>query len=320
MPLEAETPSSVMYGCLKQFASIKNNELARILFAETFIYGGKPLVDRLGERTFLSRTVVRSKPGDFSERAFSPFTESAQTVVALMSVKYPGLSGKHVIIDYLSGEACEAMCASLRALGLNDTLYRNITSRVKQMELSNLADKATLLALQFITTGCLGDPTRATEITQEFSRHILNSSFRTAIAQEGDPISLAASTQDSHFGLCRIVNGKIRMPTYPLRTDSEGTEIGSLTTAPGAINDVGRTVSRRHLLIFRDESGRWWAQGLGSTNGTVVIRGDSKEEQVIEAPRSQREPNAKPEPVQLFPSDTIRLADTTEFMVLEITE
>lgn len=321
MPLDTETPSSVMYGCLKQFASIKNNELARVLFSETFIYGGKPLVDRLGERTLLSRTIVRAAPGDFSERAFAPFTESAQTVCALMSVKHPGATGKNEIISYLSGEACETMCASLRSLGLNDTLYRNITSRVSQMELSNLTDKATLLVLQFICTGCLGDPSRATEITQDFSRRILSAaSFRTDVAREGEGYPVTTQALNTRFGLCRIIDGKIRMPTYPLNIGPEGTEIGSLATAAHAINDVDRTVSRRHLLIYRDEDGRWWARGLGSTNGTVVIRGDSKEEQVVEAPRGKREPNSQPVPVQLFASDTLRLADTTEFMILEIAD
>lgn len=318
MPLDTETPSSIMYGCLKQFASIKNNELARVLFSDSFGYGGKPIIDRLGERTLLSRTIVHAAPGDFPERAFAAFPESAISICGMMSAKHPGAAGKAEIISYLSGEACDAMCDSLTALGLNGTLYRNITSRVSQMELSNLTDKATLLVLQFISTGCLGNPQRATEITQEFARHILSSSFRTDIAREGDTPAIMPENTDVRYGLCRIVNGKMRMPTYPLSTSPEGTEIGSLTTAANAINDVDVTVSRRHLRVYRDESGRWFAQGLGSTNGTTVIRGDSKAEQVVELPRARRGAEPLGEPVQIFASDILRLADTTQFMVLEI--
>ncbi len=319
MPNEVETPSSVMYGCMKQFASIKNNELARTLFSDSFNYGGAPMKDRLGERTLLSRTVVRAAPGDFPESAFSDFPGSAISICANILAKYPNPEGKGQVVDYFAGEACNAMCAALQGFGLNDTLYRNMCTHLEQMNLPNESDKATLLILLFISAGCLGDPACAAEITQQFSRRIASSGFRTSIARDDDLSRTVGSPEtDSRIGLCRIVGGKLRMPAYLLSTDPEGTEIGSLSTAKGAINDVDATVSKRHVRIFRDADGHWYAEGLGSTNGTTVIRGETKWEEVVEPPRSRRQSNAPAMAVPIFPSDTLCLANSTRFLVLEI--
>lgn len=320
MASDIETPSSIMYGCMKQFGGITNSELARVLFSDTFMYGGVPLVSRLNERTLLSRTIVHASPGDFYERAFDDFPKSAQTICALISKKHAGVSGKARIIGYFADEACELMCGALRQAGLNDVLYRNITSRVCQMELSSAADKATLLILQFIVSGALGDPARAAEITQDFSRRIINSSFSTNVAQEGSLPIAETEEQDVRLGLCRIIGGKLRMPAHTLSIRPEGTEIGSLATSEGSINDVDETVSRHHLRVFRSDDAQWYAMGLKSTNGTYVIRGDSKLSVEIEPPSSSRPADWVATPVPIFPSDVLCLASDTRFMVLELAE
>lgn len=320
MPIDIETPSSIMYSCMKQFGGIKNSELARMLFSESFQYGGSAIVSRLNERTLLSRTIVHAAPGDFYESAFADFPGNAQTICSMIMARYGGQEGKEKIVAYFANDACELMCESLQAFGLNDVLYRNITSRVCQMELSNTADKATLLILQFIATGCLGNPARAAEITQEFSRRIINSSFSTSIAQEGTSPAPLQDESTTKLGLCRIIDGRLRMPAHTLSTLPNGTEIGSLSTSDSAINDVDETVSRRHLRVYRGSDGQWYAIGLGSTNGTSVIRGDTKQTNVIEPPRSVRTPDYVAQPVPIFPSDTLCLAGNTQFMVLELAE
>ena len=314
-----ETPSGVMYRCCKQFGHINFNDLAAMVFSDTFNYGGAPMRERLTERTFLSRVVTRALPGDFPERAFRPFPELAEAVCARLLAAHPGIAGKREVIAYLAGPACEDMCMALRAYGANDILYRNIVGRLQQMELSNETDKATLLVLQFIATGCLGDSARAAELTQEYTRRIFSAGFRTALPHEGEaPVGIAEEDADTHLGLCRIIDGKLKMPAHPLSTDEFGTEIGLFATGPCAINDVDQTVSRRHVRIVRDSAGRWYAQGLGSTNGTTVIRGDTKVEEPIELPRDQRSASEASKPVRIYPSDILCLAGTTRFMVLEL--
>ena len=315
----AETPSGVMYRCCKQFGHINFNDLAVMVFSDAFNYGGAPMRERLTERTFLSRVVTRALPGDFPERAFKPFPELAESICARFLSAHPGIAGKREVIAFLAGPACEDMCAALRAYGTDDILYRNIIGRLQQMELASETDKATLLMLQFIATGCLGDPARAAELTQEYTRRLFSAGFRTALPHEGEaPSGIAEEDVDTHLGLCRIIDGKLKMPAYPLSTEEAGTEIGLFATGPCAINDVDQTVSRRHLRIVRDSSGRWYAQGLGSTNGTTVIRGDTKTEETIEAPRGKRSGSDASKPIRIYPSDILCLAGTTRFMVLEL--
>ena len=308
-----------MYRCFKQFGHIAINELANLLFNESYSYGGTPIHERLTERTFLSRVVTHAEPGTFSERAFNNFPSSAERVCSRVFSSYPKAEGKLQVVELFAGDACEDMAAALRAYGLNDILYCNVIGKLYQMELSSVADKAMLLILMTIATGCLGNPERAAEITQEHTMRILSSGFRTAAAHESDVADVVGALDTSaRLGLCRIVGGKLRLPAYPLADDGNDTEIGLLATDAGAINDVEDTVSRRHLRIFRDEQGRWFAQGLGSTNGTTVIRGDTKLEEPIELPAKQRTGRDASQPVRIYPSDVLCLAGSTKFMVLEL--
>lgn len=312
-------PSSVMYAHMKQFGGISNKDLAAIVFADDFSYGGAPISQRVADRTFLTRNVVHVAPATFTERAFGPLPQVAERISSLLISKYPGREGKEALVRHFNGAACEDMCAALRACGLNDALYRNITGRVEQMELSSDADKVVLLVLQFVSTGCLGDVSRATEITLDHSRRIVSSGFRTTAAVEGDRSeSLLEREEQYNLGLCRVSGGSLVMPAHALSTGADGTEIGSLATASGAINDVDETVSKRHARVFRDEQGRWFVEGLGSTNGTSIVRGDTKEREVVEPARADREPGREYPPVRIYPSDMLCLADTTQFMVVAV--
>jgi hypothetical protein len=318
MVLDIETPSEVMYSCLKQFGGIKNVELANTLFSKTFMYGGVPIVERLGERTLVSRTIARAAPGDFPEGAFRPFHESAQIVYSRIASRYPGAHGREKILGYFTGEACDRMGDCLQNLGLNDMLYRNMTDRLSQLDLVSIGDKLMLLVMQFIATGALGNPSRAAKLTQEYVRMISVANFATDVVREGEPLPEHAEQLGVRLGLCRLIDGKMRMPAYVLNATEEGTEIGALSTEEGAINDVGPGVSRRHLRVFRGADGCWYAQGLGSTNGSTVIRADDESQEVIEPPRSERTSGEDAPCVQIFANDTLCLAGRTQFAVLEI--
>lgn len=85
-----------------------------------------------------------------------------------------------------------------------------------------------------------------------------------------------------------------------------GTVVGSMVTEGDAVVDVDADVSKRHARIWLD-GGKWYIQDLKSTNGTYLIRGDSKAECPVAG-----------EPVELFASDTICLGATTCFMVWDV--
>ena len=109
------------------------------------------------------------------------------------------------------------------------------------------------------------------------------------------------------------MNGAARPPIHTLSPlDST---VGSLASGPGAVTDVDVDVSRRHLRIWQ-EDGRWLCQGLGSTNGTVLLSGADKSMKVVEPPKSERRGTCPP--VELGLGDILILGRTTRFLVMGI--
>ncbi len=357
---ETDTPSSAMFSAYKEFAQISNKSLASVLLSDSMNYGdGKTPRSRIGERTFLSREVVHAEPGKFPPSFYANLFEAAQQTYRMLVAKHPGDKGKQAMGAFYCLQAADAMCAALRAFGKNDLLYRNMLERLATMSLASEADRLVLMTLQFEVTGCFGDPGRAADMVQEALRKTTAASFRTSIS-DGSPMVNSAPSSSAKLGLCRVVDGNLRPHIYPLRADATGTEIGSLATASGAINDVEPTVSRRHLRIYQDADGEWYAVGLESTNGTILISGADGSESVVEAPRKVRQAlaaskstastatpaNAKatPEsakvapasakstpanakaarggsqPVRIQPGDQLVLGGTTRFMVLGLAE
>ena len=96
---------------------------------------------------------------------------------------------------------------------------------------------------------------------------------------------------------------------------SDGVEIGALALGPDDINDVEPDVSGHHLRVWCNEAGRWCVQGLGSSNGTVLISGEDGSETVVEPARSGA--SACAEPVEVHAGDELVLAGSTRFMLIE---
>lgn len=322
MMQDNEYPSTAMYSTLKQFAGISNKDLAKQLFASTYSYGGSSIHERFEERTFLTRNIVRAEPGSFPESAFLDFPSSARLLCSKILSKQPGIKWRQDVCDYFFDTASMRMCQALKDNGLNDLLYVNMRDQIQKMRLDSLADKAELFVLLFISTGCLGDPARAVEITQQHAQQLVHSELRTVISSNSSFLEADNENTDGFkkIGLCRVISDKLAMPIHLISTQPEGTEIGTLATASGAINNVDMAVSRRHARVFRDETGTWNIQGLGSTNGTTVIRGGTNERIVVEPPRGERKSEEHYAPVPIYPWDTICLAGVTKFVVLEIAD
>lgn len=105
---------------------------------------------------------------------------------------------------------------------------------------------------------------------------------------------------------------------YPLSTENEGTLIGSLATGKNGINDVGMDVSRNHLRIFTRDN-VWFAQDLGSTNGSQLISGADKSTTAI-GPKDNGRSREPSTPAKIEHGDILRLGATTQFLVLRIAE
>ena len=305
------TPSRVMYNDLKSFGGIKLGSAADILLSDRPRAGGRSLRERAAATaSFLTREVCDAEPGRYGERDFSDFSTAALTLTGRMVDRLGGTDAHERICRHYREEAVRQMCDALDAYGRKGTLYANAVERVATMTLANEKDRASVLVLLFVATGCLDQPYRAFRLADDFARAKLSGYFHTKTDADG-PAPVPAAPRETSMALVRERNGVGDSRFYQL--DPSGTEIGAFSDGPSDISEVELDVSAPHLRIWR-EDGRWYCEGLGSTNGTTIVSTDGRVS-VVEPPKRERARDWRPEPHELFSADLICLGAHTCFRV-----
>ena len=122
------------------------------------------------------------------------------------------------------------------------------------------------------------------------------------------PCDLKQTGTTYALGLIRIDNELVVGGPYVVEPSAIGSVIGALALEDRAVTDVGPDASARHLRIFT-ESNAWYAQDLGSTNGTYLV----------EASNGKKLDISSGAPAQLHPGDTLCLGLSTTFAVVATT-
>lgn len=315
-----ETPSSYMFSDLRKFGRLTNREAAQELLSATVTYGGKAPRMRIADRTFLSRQIVHALPGQTHPELFADFFQSSQTLTSRIIANQPNpATAREEVRDHYCGEAALGMRRVLRDFDLDDMLYANAVSRIAAAKFRAESDRTVLYVMLFLATGCLADPQHAVSIVERFVEYKLAMDIGTVEMDVGAEYESRPNSERDEIvlGLLRVSGDTARPPIHPLATTDEGTLVGSLADGESVINDVDVDVSRRHLRIWRDGA-RWYAQGLGSTNGTTLIPGDGGDPVVIEPPRAKRAHDGSYPPVEINNSDVLCLGATTHFLVMRI--
>lgn len=310
--MDIATPCCVLFDTLKTFGSISNKDAAKVILTDKPVYGGKSPRERIGDKSYLSRTIVHSYPGDFDESMFVDFGISAYT---LLSKLKKTCGSAQLVTNYLATTGARDMASALVECSQDGMYYSNAVKKLMQMSALSENDRAGLLVMLFLATGCIGDPRWAAKQVFVFASKSLASNPSTSSLESGHLEDSTLPEPEMHLALFRVIGGMVKSWPYVLSTDPDGTEIGYLSAAANSINDVEVTVSRHHLRIWRATDGCWYAQGLESRNGTELIR-DGKRI-VIEPPRNARE-GFIAHPVQLFAGDELRLARDTVFRVVRV--
>lgn len=300
-----ERPRQVVFNLLKSTWGIEHRETLDLLGTD---YVASRYDD--SRKTARCREIVNIEPERYVPGTFRPFGETAPTLVSLMHAARRGPKTNGEIVGYFSGEAAGAMRAALDRYGLDGVLFSNTVSDIANDARLSDTDKAHLLVLLFCAAGCTGDVPAAVDETLA-ANTVMGARFTTYQADEG--AQLAGLDEPTEFALLRVDPGG-RGGRHVLSTGPGGTVIGRQATEVGSIADVDMQVSKRHARVWRDDDGAWWVQGLGSTNGTVLIDGATRETVVVEPPAAERA-GAEPAPVPLRLGDTLVLAGTTQFWV-----
>ena len=303
------SPCFVVFDFLKREAGVNYKDFAMHLFNKEARLGKVPLLTRLEDKTFMSRQVVRLAPGDMSVGMFDDFASTA--TFAWNALK--GASGNSAY-NKLIDVAVPQMVDSLRAFELKDKSFMNVVVTVANMPQLTEGAKGSLIMLLFITAGCTGDVSFSIDKTIE-QMNAQGATMRTAQSQEtADFEPVEVKPDDFGLTLFRIKNGVMVTPGFDLFDGDEGNEIGLLPEGSHVFADVEKTVSRRHLKVWKADDGRWLVKGLNSKNGTVKLDAGTMKEVVVELPRNVACGVASPE-VEIAPGDHLILGQDTEFIV-----
>ena len=173
----------------------------------------------------------------------------------------------------------------------------------------------------FVAAGCSANVKRACAYVLDYVKTVHGGRLETvpaAVMDQGEQPGAASADpreQAQALGLLRMVGGLVSGGLHWAQPLSDGVEIGALALGPDDINDVEPDVSGHHLRVWCTEAGRWCVQGLGSSNGTVLISGEDGSETVVEPARASA--SACAEPVEVHAGDELVLAGSTRFMLIE---
>lgn len=315
------TPCSAMFGILKRRGGISYKELAGLILSGKPLSDGRSPVSRVNDRTWVSRFIVHAPVGSLQDRYFCDFGIGALRVVSRLKSKEGRGMTSRAVLDLVCGRDGLPMQDALAAHRQDVALYRNVLDRLGDGSRFSVDERAEVAMVLFIAAGCTADVRRAVSYTLDFSQSVQGGRLVTPLT--ASPLSEVLEEEKTsrcggraHLQLLRVVDGCVAGQPHWIAPSEEGVELGALALAEGAVTDVGPGVSAHHARIWCDADGRWFVEGLGSRNGTLVRSGATRECTVVEPPRDQAE-GFERRPVRLRSGDELLLADDTVYIVLE---
>lgn len=318
--MAVETPCSVLYNDIRSFGGLKHLEIARMLINRGSYLGSTLLEKCSSNRSYLTRYIVHREPDQCAPAIYNDFSVTTLNLSAAICSKLGGGdSAYQAIAEHYRGPAANEMMSALASYRLDSRLYANALNRIDSFDGHCVREKSTLFLMLFVATGALSDPVQGMATVERYCNSKASGFFGTTETTVGRGFTNYSRQQNAtapNLGLLRTHAGNsVDMQIHPLTRDPRGTVIGSLPKTSPSITDVGADASREHLRIWL-EGGRWYAQGLGSTNGTVLESGAGDGDIVIEPPRDQREPGKIYPPVEIENSDRLHLGLYTTFLVI----
>ena len=318
--MATETPCSVLYNDIRSFGGLKHLEIAR-MFINGNSYLGSTLLEKCSSnRSYLTRYIVHREPDQCAPAIYSDFTVTTLNLSAAICSKLGGgESAYQAIAEHYRGPAANEMMSALASYKLDSRLYANALNRIDNFDGNAVREKKHALLDALCGNGCTCRSRSRRGHRRALLRQQDGGHFGTTETTVGRGFMGSLEqprTVAPNLGLLRThADNCADMQIHPLTRDPRGTVIGSLPKTSPSITDVGADASREHLRIWL-EGGRWYAQGLGSTNGTVLESGAGDGDIVIEPPRDQREPGKIYPPVEIENSDRLHLGLYTTFLVI----
>ncbi|WP_186365824.1 FHA domain-containing protein [Enorma burkinafasonensis] len=301
------TPCGAMFTLLKRKGGLSNREVAGMVLSSRPLSDGKSPVSRIGDRTWVSRFVVHAPVGSLQERYFRDYGVAAQRVFDRLRSGRRHLSNQQVIELILDRQE-HLMEQALEAQHQSAVMYRHAVERILELPGESPGERAEMLMVLFIATGCSGQVRSAVAYTLDYAKSMFDARPGTPPSEALDVESVrVADDAPRPLGLLRLRDGLVMGGPYWIDPAGAGAEVGALATGAGDVSDVEGDVSARHVRICRDAEQGWRVEDLGSTNGTVLTDASTGAEQHLD----------EGAPVPLHAGDELRLGAATVFVVIE---
>ena len=320
--MQAElTPCGALFETMKRYGGISHKDLARLVLSGRPLADGKSPLSRSDDRTWVSRFIVHAPVGSLQDRYFSDWGVAALRVCARLRSKDGKCLSAREVLDMICGPGGELMRQALRACHQDLSLYDNVQERLVAGSGYSEEERAELACVLFVSAGCSANVKRSCAYVLDYVRSVHGGRLETvpaAVMETGAGAQPAADprSQAQALGLLRVVNGLVSGSLHWVQPLSDGIEIGALALGSNDIADVEPDVSGHHLRVWCNEQGALCVEGLGSSNGTVLISGADGSHTVVEPPRGAADGRA-PEPVEVHAGDELVLGASTRFMLLE---
>lgn len=318
------TPCYVLFSMMKRRGGISYKVLASLILSGKPLSDGRSPASRINDRSWVSRFIVHAPAGSLQDRYFADFTVSALRVVARLKSRDGRNLASQQILDLICKESAPTMCEALTRCHQNTAIYENTLKRLEHESGFTVDERAEIAMVLFIAVGCTADVRRAVACALGFSESVHGSGMATPLITPSKASLLENAaplpTPQPTLGLMRVVDGYMSGAPYWLSPDLDEIMIGALALEDNAIHDVGSDVSGQHLKLFHDDAGIWYAEDLGSRNGTKLISGADGSTTTLRIPRGESNGKGAGEvvnPIALKPGDELILGSDTHFVVLE---
>ena len=292
-----QTPLEVMFSLFKTSFALSHRALAELLLSDRPLTNGRPTAQMAQDTSWLSRTIVHSQPGSLEDHYFADWSCASDRI--LHKLREKGYSNADIYAAIAS--ATGAIAQTLNAYGRNGLLYRNAASRLVGCQ-SDEDDRALISIALVVSTACWCDPARSITYIIDHIKCAGNvGSFTPPSSVSSSPCDLKQTGTTYALGLIRIDNELVVGGPYVVEPSAIGSVIGALALEDRAVTDVGPDAFT--------ESNAWYAQDLGSTNGTYLV----------EASNGKKLDISSGVPAQLHPGDTLCLGLSTTFAVVATT-
>ena len=315
------TPCGALFETMKRYGGISHKDLARLVLSSRPLADGKSPLSRSDDRTWVSRFIVHAPVGSLQDRYFSDWGVAALRICARLRSKEGKCRSAQDVLDVVAQQGSAAMRQALRDCHQDLALYDNVLERLITGPGYSVEERAELAMVLFVAAGCSANVKRASAYVLDYVRSVYGGRLETVPAAVMESTAPTAPPVDPRsqvqaLGLLRVVGGLVTGALHWVQPLSDGIEVGALALGPNDITDVDADVSGHHLRVWCNEQGIWCVEGMGSSNGTVLISGADGSETVVEPPRGSGAAQTAG-PVEVHAGDELVLAGSTRFMLIE---